>query len=122
MPKRCAASLGHARPHELLCTHAYPHVPLHACTCVYGGGHWTRVKTLWNLNPPWTLKPAAWEQTPNITDEGNKFVTFYRIVELPAIAAIDPLTGATVRQWNGFVEPDRCAEAVAAEVAVGNKG
>ncbi|KAK9817646.1 hypothetical protein WJX72_000123 [[Myrmecia] bisecta] len=41
---------------------------------------------------------------------GSKVVTFYRLTELPAILVIDPVTGAMLRQFNGFIEAERLVE------------
>ncbi len=40
-------------------------------------------------------------------EQGNKVVSFYRLAELPAILIIDPVTGAKLRNWTGFVEAHR---------------
>ena len=39
--------------------------------------------------------------------EGKKFCTYYRTAALPHIAIIDPVTGASVKQWSGFKDAER---------------
>ena len=46
-------------------------------------------------------------QVTDQAEQGNKVVSFYRLTELPAILIIDPVTGAKLRNWTGFVEAHR---------------
>ena len=40
---------------------------------------------------------------------GRKLLTFYQLLhrELPVTMVVDPITGAAMRSWHGFVAPDR---------------
>ncbi|KAK9802553.1 hypothetical protein WJX73_000517 [Symbiochloris irregularis] len=49
-------------------------------------------------------------QVADSSDQGGKIMTFYRLDELPAVMVIDPVTGAKMKDWKGFVEPDRMLE------------
>ena len=42
-------------------------------------------------------------------DEGSKVRNYYHVQQLPAILLLDPVTGARMASWQGFVEPDRYA-------------
>ncbi|TVU16503.1 hypothetical protein EJB05_40071 [Eragrostis curvula] len=44
------------------------------------------------------------------TSEGRKVCTYYKLVSMPAILLIDPVTGQKMRGWNGMVHPDRLLE------------
>lgn len=46
-------------------------------------------------------------QVYDITEEGGSLVTCYKVLTLPTILVLDPLTGAPMRQWAGFIEPER---------------
>ena len=46
-------------------------------------------------------------QTYDVTDEGQKLLTFYRAYEVPATIVVDPVTGAPMRHWTGFMSSDR---------------
>ena len=39
--------------------------------------------------------------------EGQQACQNYRLLNLPAIAVIDPVTRACVSQWHGYVDPHR---------------
>jgi hypothetical protein len=41
------------------------------------------------------------------TDSGNKVKAFYRLVDLPVIMVIDPITGAALRTWVGAMDANR---------------
>uniref|UniRef100_A0A1D1ZUZ7 UBX domain-containing protein n=1 Tax=Auxenochlorella protothecoides TaxID=3075 RepID=A0A1D1ZUZ7_AUXPR len=43
-------------------------------------------------------------------EEAEVLCGVYRVSKLPCILAIDPATGALMRQWAGFLPPDRLAE------------
>ncbi|PSC74669.1 UBX domain-containing 2 isoform X1 [Micractinium conductrix] len=51
-------------------------------------------------------------QTYEMVEEAQKLLHFYRLlpIELPALLIIDPVTGAPMRQWNGFVDAERLTE------------
>jgi hypothetical protein len=49
-------------------------------------------------------------QVYNTTSEGRKVCTFYKLVTLPAILVLDPITGQKMRAWTGMVQPDRLLE------------
>ncbi|KAK3141193.1 hypothetical protein QOZ80_4BG0330630 [Eleusine coracana subsp. coracana] len=44
------------------------------------------------------------------SSEGRKVCTYYKLVSIPAILLIDPVTGQKMRGWNGMVHPDRLLE------------
>lgn len=46
-------------------------------------------------------------QVSDSSDTGGKIMAFYRLYELPVTMVLDPVTGAKMRDWTGFVEPDR---------------
>ena len=48
-------------------------------------------------------------QVTDQAEQGNKVAGFYRLTALPAISIIEPVTGAKLRHWTGFVEAHRCA-------------
>ena len=42
-----------------------------------------------------------------MVEEAQKLMAYYRIYELPAVLVVDPVTGAPMRQWTGFVNAER---------------
>ncbi len=48
-------------------------------------------------------------QVYDAVEEAQKLLAYYKIYELPATLVIDPVTGAPMRQWTGFVIAERCA-------------
>lgn len=46
-------------------------------------------------------------QAYDITEDGQKLSTFYKLYEVPSILVLDPLTGAPMKQWTGFVDAMR---------------
>ena len=42
-------------------------------------------------------------------EEGLRIMSGYRLASTPAILVVDPVTGAPMRTWTGFMGPDRCA-------------
>ncbi|GMN61868.1 hypothetical protein TIFTF001_030955 [Ficus carica] len=44
------------------------------------------------------------------TTEGQKVCTYYKLVSIPVVLVIDPITGQKMRSWNGMVEPERLLE------------
>ncbi|XP_074565975.1 plant UBX domain-containing protein 7-like [Curcuma longa] len=44
------------------------------------------------------------------TTEGQKVRTFYKLVTLPAVLLIDPITGQKMNAWTGMVHPERFLE------------
>lgn len=52
-------------------------------------------------------------QVFDITDLGQKLVTFYKVFEIPTILVIDPVTGAPMRQWTGFISAEKLGEELA---------
>lgn len=42
-----------------------------------------------------------------VKPDSDKLMHFYHVYELPALLIIDPVTGAPMKQWNGFVAADR---------------
>ena len=49
-------------------------------------------------------------QTYDVSEDGQSLMSFYNITSLPVIIMVDPVTGAPMRQWNGFQEATRLAE------------
>ncbi|GAB4816470.1 hypothetical protein N2152v2_003516 [Parachlorella kessleri] len=49
-------------------------------------------------------------QVYDVVEEAQKLMAYYRIYELPAVLVVDPVTGAPMRQWTGFVNAERMAE------------
>ncbi|KAI3424405.1 hypothetical protein D9Q98_009957 [Chlorella vulgaris] len=49
-------------------------------------------------------------QVYDVGEEGQKLQNFYRLYELPALLIVDPVTGAPMRQWTGFVNAERLTE------------
>lgn len=49
-------------------------------------------------------------QVYNATEEGHKLRSYYKVLQVPAILVIDPITGAPMRLWTGFVESERLIE------------
>ncbi|KAL4431383.1 hypothetical protein ABPG75_006639 [Micractinium tetrahymenae] len=43
-------------------------------------------------------------------EEAQKLMHFYKVFELPTILIIDPVTGAPMRQWTGYVDAERLTE------------
>ncbi|KDD75134.1 hypothetical protein H632_c850p0, partial [Helicosporidium sp. ATCC 50920] len=43
-------------------------------------------------------------------EEGQRLASAYKVYDLPAILVLDPFTGALMKQWTGFMSPDRLAE------------
>ena len=41
-------------------------------------------------------------------EEAQKLINFYRVVGLPSILLVDPVTGGCLLRFQGFVDPDRC--------------
>lgn len=82
------------------------HVPLFAAQCIQ-----RRLFLLWKSSASrWVRIPRLGLLLRQVTDQaeqGNKVVSFYRLTELPAILIIDPVTGAKLRNWTGFVEAHR---------------
>lgn len=40
-------------------------------------------------------------------EEGQRLASAYKVYDLPAILVLDPFTGALMKQWTGFMSPDR---------------
>ena len=72
--------------------------------------------------PSRPLRSYLFWQRYHDSAEGKKFCTYYRTAALPHIAIIDPVTGASVKQWSGFkddvYEPDPLAAATYEELFV----
>ncbi|KAK9821335.1 hypothetical protein WJX81_007084 [Elliptochloris bilobata] len=49
-------------------------------------------------------------QVTDQAEQGTKVAGFYRLTALPAILIVDPVTGAKLRHWTGFVEAHRLVE------------
>uniref|UniRef100_A0A1D1ZPU3 UBX domain-containing protein n=1 Tax=Auxenochlorella protothecoides TaxID=3075 RepID=A0A1D1ZPU3_AUXPR len=62
------------------------------------------------LFPPLPPLPNAPCQVYQGVEEAEVLCGVYRVSKLPCILAIDPATGALMRQWAGFLPPDRLAE------------
>lgn len=60
------------------------------------------------LFPPLPPLPNAPCQVYQGVEEAEVLCGVYRVSKLPCILAIDPATGALMRQWAGFLPPDRC--------------
>lgn len=46
-------------------------------------------------------------QAYTVTDLGQKLLSFYNIYEVPSIIVIDPVTGAPMKLWTGFMSPEK---------------
>ena len=46
-------------------------------------------------------------QVSATNEEAHKVVSFYRVQSLPSILLVDPVTGACLHSFQGFVEADR---------------
>jgi hypothetical protein len=44
------------------------------------------------------------------SSEGRKVCTYYKLVSIPTILLVDPVTGQKMRGWNGMIHPDRLLE------------
>lgn len=51
-------------------------------------------------------------QVYDVTQEGQLLAEFYHCTQIPAILILDPITGAQMRHWLGFVEPSGLVEAL----------
>ena len=46
-------------------------------------------------------------QVQDGSEPGNKVKAFYRLIDLPVIMVIDPITGLALRTWTGALEAHR---------------
>ena len=46
-------------------------------------------------------------QVQDGSDSGNKVKAFYRLMDLPVIMVVDPITGAALRIWVGAMDANR---------------
>ena len=46
-------------------------------------------------------------QVQESSESGNKVKSFYRLMDLPVIMVVDPITGAALRTWTGAMESNR---------------
>ncbi|GJN01369.1 hypothetical protein PR202_ga18634 [Eleusine coracana subsp. coracana] len=61
--------------------------------------------------PPFSLMfNGPFDKVYHDSSEGRKVCTYYKLVSIPAILLIDPVTGQKMRGWNGMVHPDRLLE------------
>ena len=51
---------------------------------------------------------AVQTQVSATNEEAHKIVSFYRVQSLPSILLVDPITGACLQRFQGFIEADRC--------------
>lgn len=49
-------------------------------------------------------------QTYDVAEEGIELIGMYDITEYPVILIVDPVTGAPMKRWTGFVDASRLAE------------
>jgi UBX domain-containing protein 7 len=49
-------------------------------------------------------------QAYDVVEEAGKVMSFYSAYELPATLVIDPVTGAPMRHWTGFLDAERLLE------------
>eukprot|EP00873_Tetraselmis_striata_P026802 jgi/Tetstr1/447066/TSEL_034504.t1 len=49
-------------------------------------------------------------QTYDISEAGQKICGFYKLVQFPAIMVVDPITGACLAQWHGYLSPEQLLE------------
>ena len=47
-------------------------------------------------------------QVSATNEEAHKIVSFYRVQSLPSILLVDPVTGACLQRFQGFIDADRC--------------
>lgn len=46
-------------------------------------------------------------QVQDSSESGNKVKSFYRLMDMPVIMVVDPITGAALRTWTGAMESNR---------------
>jgi hypothetical protein len=51
-------------------------------------------------------------QVYDVSEEGQLLVEFYQCNHIPAILVVDPITGAQMRSWSGFLGPVALVEAL----------
>jgi hypothetical protein len=51
-------------------------------------------------------------QVYDVSEEGQMLVEFYQCNHIPAIMVVDPITGAQMRSWSGFLGPVALIEAL----------
>lgn len=61
-------------------------------------------------------------QANHDTDEGKKVCTYYKLVSLPAILVIDPITGQKMKSWSGMRTAETLLEDLLPFVDGGPKG
>lgn len=44
------------------------------------------------------------------TEEGRKVCTYYKLLLMPSILVIDPITGQKMRSWEGMISAERLLE------------
>eukprot|EP00887_Chlorella_sp_A99_P008221 scaffold12.g8221.t1 len=49
-------------------------------------------------------------QAYDMVEEGQKVQHYYKAYDLPAILVVDPVTGAPMRHWTGFLDAERVVE------------
>lgn len=49
-------------------------------------------------------------QTYDVAEEGIELIAAYGVTEFPVILIVDPVTGAPMKRWSGFVDAARLAE------------
>lgn len=49
-------------------------------------------------------------QTYDVAEQGQEMMAYYDVAELPVILVVDPVTGAPMRRWYGFVDAVELAE------------
>ena len=51
-------------------------------------------------------------QTYDVSEEGQEMMAFYNVDVLPTILIVDPMTGAPMKQWHGFVDAAILADGI----------
>ena len=51
-------------------------------------------------------------QTYDVSEEGQEMMAFYNVDVLPTILIVDPMTGAPMKQWHGFVDASILADGI----------
>ena len=46
-------------------------------------------------------------QAYDVSDEAQKLQSYYQAYELPAVIVVDPVTGAPMKHWTGFLDSER---------------
>lgn len=60
----------------------------------------------------YTILSWLFLQVYDDTEEGRKVCTYYKLLLMPSILVIDPLTGQKMRSWEGMISAERLLEVI----------